>query len=59
MFSLPSSTCGYMFAREAEEVGSEPAHQDAPQEVRLWSSTGSQLDFPHHRLHRPRSAVCP
>lgn len=48
-----------MFTGEAEEIGSEPADQDAPQEVRLRSSTRSQLDLPHHRLHRPHSAVRP
>lgn len=48
-----------MCAREAKEISSEPADQDPPQEVRLWSSTCSQLDQSHQGLHRPHTTVCP
>ena len=48
-----------MCAREAEEIHFEPADQDSPKEIRLWSSACSQLDQSNHCLRRPHTAVCP
>lgn len=48
-----------MCAGEAQEVGSQPADQEPPEEVRLRGSARSQLDQCDHGLHRPHTAVCP